>query len=105
VPALAASLVGPGGCGPTRLLLFAASGHVWEPGRACLRRRGRGRQAPDGARQSCQRVAARRGPPANLGQPLVLVIADLADHDAAREDARVGELLGVLRRWPWCSPG
>ena len=30
--------------------------------------------------------------------PLGLVIADLADHDRAREDARVGELLGVAGR-------
>jgi hypothetical protein len=27
--------------------------------------------------------------------PLGLVIADLADHDRAREDARVAELLGI----------
>jgi excisionase family DNA binding protein len=30
--------------------------------------------------------------------PLGLVIADLADHDRAREDARVAELLGVARQ-------
>ena len=30
--------------------------------------------------------------------PLGLVIADLADHDRAREDARVGELLRVAGR-------
>lgn len=30
--------------------------------------------------------------------PIGLVIADLADHDRAREDARVVELLGVARR-------
>lgn len=32
--------------------------------------------------------------------PLGLVIADLADHDGAREDARVGQLLGVSALWP-----